>query len=110
LRKSSGRKKSTFLTRGSLPEEKKTLFRLAEVFRKKKKYFSASSACRRIAVNSFFEVLLNVLPKQGDVHSSKLSVNTVTSEERSNLLPRHCEEERRSNPVFEQAGLLRSSQ
>jgi hypothetical protein len=30
-----------------------------------------------ISVNSFFEALLNVLPKQGDVHSSKLSVNTV---------------------------------
>jgi hypothetical protein len=29
------------------------------------------------SVNSFFEALLNILPKQGDVHSSKLSVNTV---------------------------------
>jgi hypothetical protein len=28
-------------------------------------------------INSFFEALLNILPKQGDVHISKLSVNTV---------------------------------
>jgi hypothetical protein len=40
-------------------------------------FFCIFAVIRKIMVNSFFEALLNVLPKQGDVHSSKLSVNTV---------------------------------